>query len=257
MSIAEELWQWISAPLEELKRDFTAEPEKPWETRRDEFLRQLGVQDPSQHPVTEQVFKQLDEMTDEERGHQVGSGQFDSAVHEIVARHADSQQAGSGQEQAHLAGQGHEAGDGQAAAAGQSYDEHAWQDYLARSGTQWDGTQESWEPFAQWFLYYAGESGVQAPATALIDYLTPLSAAERITELARYGVTIAPAAQEPAASPASDAPVQQETPVVTDEQVASIMDDLVAADPAFADIPEERRMEIMNEVLSELQARAN
>lgn len=27
MSIAAELWQWISAPLEELKRDFTAEPE--------------------------------------------------------------------------------------------------------------------------------------------------------------------------------------------------------------------------------------
>lgn len=62
-------------------------------------------------------------------------------------------------------------------------------------------------------MYYAGESGVQVPAAALIDYLSPLPAAERITEFARYGVTITPAARETAASPAADVGAQQETSV--------------------------------------------
>lgn len=194
-------------------------------------------------------------MSEEDRRNQVGSGQFDSVAQAIAHQHANGQQAATGRDPGGVAGHGQEAVAGEAA-AGQGYDEHAWQDYLARSGTQWDGSQQSWEPFTQWFLYYAGESGVRAPAAALIDYLSPLPAAERITELGRYGVTITPAQSPAAQSPAAQEE-QQETGVVTDEHVATIMDDLLAANPAFAGIPEERRMEIMNEALSELRGRAD
>jgi hypothetical protein len=242
MSALDELWEWIRSPLEELEKNFTEEPDKSWETRRGEFLKQLGVQEPGQHPVTEQMFKQLDEMSDDERKSQVSSKQFETTAYRFAQRHAASQEAGQGTTRA-------------AAASGPGYDEQAWQNYLSTNATQWNGTEETWNQFTQWFLYYAEEHGVTTPATALIDYLNPLPANQRITELARYGVTITPP-QTPAA-PQTGQPGQQEASAEADQNVANIMDDLLATNPEFAAIPEERRIEIMNEALSRLQGTGN
>jgi hypothetical protein len=185
MSIADELWEWIRHPLEELKRSFTAEPEKSWDTRREDFLQRLGIRDPGEHPVTEQMFSRLDQMSDEERGNHVSSGELESHAYDLVKQHAASQP---------------DAGDGQATATGQQgqasgpgYDEGTWQSYLQGNATQWNGSQETWDQFAQWFIYYAQDIGVGEPATALIQYLGQLSPEQRISELARYGVTISPA----------------------------------------------------------------
>jgi len=234
MSVLDELWEWIRGPLEELEKNFTEEPDKSWETRRGEFLQQLGVQEPGQHPVTEQMFRQLDEMSDDERKNQVSSKQFETAAYGFAQQHAASQEAAQGASQAATS------------ASGPGYDEHAWQNYLTTNATQWNGTEETWNQFTQWFLYYAEEHGVTTPATALIDYLNPLPANQRITELARYGVIITPPQTAAAGTEAS-------TGTGADQHVAEIMDDVLATNPKFAAISEERRIEIMNEALSRLQ----
>lgn len=242
MSVLDELWNWIRGPIEELEKNFTEEPDKSWETRRGEFLQQLGMQEPGQHPVTEQMFRHLDEMNDDERKNHVSSKQFETVAYEFAQQHAVTQETGHGASQA-------------AASSGPGYDEHAWQNYLNTSATQWNGTEETWNQFKQWFLYYAEEHGVTTPATQLIDYLNPLPANQRITELARYGVTITPP-QAPAA-PQTGQPGEPDASAVADQNVASIMDELLATNPEFADIPEERRIEIMNEALSRVQGAGN
>lgn len=230
MSTLDELWEWIRDPLEELEKNFTEEPDKSWETRRGEFLQQLGVQEPGQHPVTEQMFKQLDEMSDDERRNQLNSKEFETVAYGLAQQHAASQET---------VGQGASQGTRE----GPGYDEQAWQKYLTTNATQWDGSEETWNQFTQWFLYYAGESGVQAPAAALIDYLGPLPADQRVTELARYGVTIAP-----------PAPTGQ--PTGAEPNISNIMDEVLRANPQFAAISEERRIEIMNRALGKLQGGA-
>lgn len=242
MSTLDELWEWIRVPLEELGKNFIEEPDKSWETRRDEFLRQLGVQEPGQHPLTEQMFSQLDEMTDEERRNQLTSKEFETAAYALAQQNAVSEEAGHG------VGQSPEPGYDQAAETGApGYDEQTWRNYLTNA-SQWNGTEETWNQFTQWFLYYANEKGVHAPATALIDYLDPLPAGQRITELSRYGVTITPP-QVPATPQSGGEDVSADA----GQHIAGIMDKLVATNPEFAAIPEQRRIEIMNAALSKMQ----
>jgi hypothetical protein len=173
MSTVESIWDWIRPPLEELKQDYSAEPDKPWEERRQFFLERLGLHDADENPVVEQLLQRLDEATEEERDRILGSDELDSMAYESVQQHGASQEV---------------AGD-------EAYDEQAWQAYLAENGPQWDGTEESWEQFRQWFAYYADERGLSSPATVLLDYLTPQPAAERIATFAQYGVTITPTAE--------------------------------------------------------------
>lgn len=206
MTGAEELWEWIRTPLEELKRDLTDEPDKPWETRRAELLERLGLHDPDEHPMAGELFERLDRMSDDERVTAINSGEIDSAAYELAQRHAAP------------------------ASAGPAYDEQAWQAYLAQNGPAWDGTEQSWTQFSQWFSYYAGERGLTEPATALIEYLSAQPAAERIGTFAQYGVTITPAGGTP------------------DAGLDSVMADILAENPALAAIPEERRKEILAEV---------
>jgi hypothetical protein len=242
MSVLDELWEWIRSPLEEFEKSFTEEPDKSWEARRGEFLQQLGVQEPGQHPVTEQMFRHLDEMTDDERKTHVTSKQFETVAYGFAQQHAASQEAGQGASQA-------------SASSAPGYDEQAWQNYLNTNATQWNGTEETWNQFTQWFLYYAEEHSVTTPATQLIDYLNPLPASQRITELARYGVTITPP-QAPAA-PQTGQPGEPNASAAANQNAASVMDELLAANPEFAAIPEERRIEIMNEALSRVQGAAS
>jgi hypothetical protein len=173
MSTPDDVLGWIRPPLEELKH---TDPGTPWQESRESFLRQLGLSDASQHPVVQELLERLDEAPEEERNSILSSDKLDSMAEELCRQHAPAQDEAVQEEAGDQTG----------------YDEQAWQAYLAQNGTQWDGTEESWEQFRQWFAYYASEQGLSAPATKFLDYLTPQPAAERIATFAQYGVPITP-----------------------------------------------------------------
>jgi hypothetical protein len=240
MPSADDIWEWIQAPLEELKHALSAEPDKPWETRRAEFLEHLGLSEASQYPVIEHLFQHLDQLADDDRTNAITSGEIDSFAYQLA------QQYGEGEDASH---EHHDAGHMQqgepAAAESPGYDEQAWHAYLAENGPYWNGTEEAWDQFREWFLYHATERGVGEPATELLDYLAAQPAAERITTLAQYGVTITPIVPEVG---------EPEPGELSHEDIDAAMAEVIAENPELADIPEERRREILAEVLGQVQS---
>jgi hypothetical protein len=115
-----------------------------------------------------------------------------------------------------------------------TYDANAWFAFLAEHGTRWDGTEESWDAFREWFAFYAAEAGFREPCDLLMDYLASKSAAERIALFAEYGVAI----QAPASAVGT-----------LDPRAQGVMDNLLARKPQYADIPEARRIELVTAYL--------
>ena len=257
MSTPDDVWEWISHPLEELKKGYTDDPTQPWAERRQTFLQKLELSDASEDPVVEQLLERLDESSEADRNRILGSDELDSMAKQLVQEHGASQEAAEGEA---------------------AYDEQEWQTYLEENGPEWDGTEDNWEEFQTWFAYDAGEHGLSTPAAELLALLTPQTAAERIATFAEYGVTItapeqadwadeaapAPAeeelgAQEPAAqAQAGPGPGEQEEPGLetqrpdlTSEQIDTIMKEVLAKnkDKGFEKIPPARRKELMDQVL--------
>lgn len=162
-----------------------AESQEPWEARREAFVRELGSLGLNDDPMAAQLLERLDSASDGERAAMLASREFGLA--EVPAGEQVSAQQVSGQQ---ASGQPGEAVGGETGSR-PGYDEQAWQAYLAENGPAWDGSQDSWGQFRQWFLYYAGERGLAEPATGLMQYLNGQSAAERINAFAQYGVVIA------------------------------------------------------------------
>jgi hypothetical protein len=233
MSTPEEVLGWMRPALDEMKQGYTADPGTPWEERRESFLNQLGLYDAGQHPVVQELLERLDDMPQDERHRILGSdNELDALAEQLIPEPA------AGQEPQPAAGQGE-------GSAERAYDEQAWQGYLAQNGPQWDGTDATWDQFRQWFEYHAGQQGLGAPATALLDYLAAQPAAERITTFAQYGVTIQTQQdQEETAQPA-DAEVSA-------EDIQSIAGDALKAHPEINDMSEDERMKAMSEVLDRL-----
>ncbi len=150
-----------------------AESQEPWEARRDVFAGELGALGLSDDPLAAQLVQRLDSASEDDRAAMLASREFGLA--EVPAEQASSPP-------------------GETGGGGPGYDEQVWQAYLAENGPAWDGSQDSWEQFRQWFTYYADERGLGEPATGLMGYLDGQSAAEWVSTLARYGVSIAPAA---------------------------------------------------------------
>ena len=167
MTTTEDMWNWIYPAIQELKNA----ADQPWDQRRAHFLEQLGIHESDEHPVTGELLRQLDELPDDERSTLVESEQLDTLAYELIqTQGTDSEQPeGSGDE----------------------YDEAAWNTYLTTNGSHWNGTDDSWPAFREWFVYHAGEQGLSTPANALLDYLGGMSAAERVAAFGQYGVTIA------------------------------------------------------------------
>ena len=171
MSTPDDVWEWISKPLEELKKGYTDNPTQPWAERRQTFLQKLELSDASEDPVVEQLLERLDESSEADRNRILGSDELDSMAKQLVQEHGASQEAAEGEA---------------------AYDEQVWQTYLEENGPEWDGTEDNWEEFQTWFAYDAGEHGLSTPAAELLALLTPQTAAERIATFAEYGVTITP-----------------------------------------------------------------
>jgi hypothetical protein len=67
-------------------------------------------------------------------------------------------------------------------------DPAAWNAYLAANGPAWDGTEGSWQPYRDWFLYYAVEAGVQGAAENFLEYVDGQQ--DKIATFAQYGITV-------------------------------------------------------------------
>ncbi|OLF14671.1 hypothetical protein [Actinophytocola xanthii] len=123
-------------------------------------------------------------------------------------------------------------------------DPDAWNTYLRTNGASWDGNDESWPAFVEWFLYYANEQGVGASARTFCDYATANGPRE---VLAQYGVTVA--APATAGEPGTAAPE-----MTVDQAVAAFGPDVFAEfrkqNPELADISDEELQVMMAEVLA-------
>lgn len=262
MSALDDVWAWLYDPLQDLKRDYLDAPDKSWDERRALFLKRLGIREPDEHPVVGQLILQLDAMSEGDRNSLLGTDQLDTLAYEAARQNmVEPEQQATPDQPA--------APEQQGAPEQSAYNEGAWHQFLATNGPAWDGSAASWGQFREWFLYYAADSGFAAPATGLLDYLDAMSVEERIATFAQYGVTIAVAAPvtpaEPVASeqPVAAEPIAAEQPIsaptvdpavepASDELIESVMAELIAETPEFADIPEERQRELLAEVLSEL-----
>jgi hypothetical protein len=228
MPTADEAWAWLAAPVEKLRAGVVARPDESWQQRREDLRTELAAA--TRDSVADELLTWLDELSDSDRSAILNSDDLAGHVYQWLTRQLPPEQ--------------------QPAApptpAPAAYDETAWYAHLAQNGRQWNGTEESWGAFREWFLYYAADAGFTTPATQLLDYLQPMAAADRVTTLGQYGVTIqAPVPAEPAPVPAEPAP---------EATAHQLMDDVVAENPEFAEIPEERRIELTKMLLAEMES---
>ncbi|HEY1573633.1 MAG TPA: hypothetical protein VGG05_19990 [Pseudonocardiaceae bacterium] len=222
MATADEAWAWLAAPVEKLRAGVVERPGESWQQRREDLRTELAAA--TRDSVADELLTWLDELSDSDRTAIVDSDDLAGHVYQWLTRQLPPEQQPAAPP-----------------APAAAYDETAWYAHLAQNGRQWNGTGESWGPFREWFLYYAADAGFTTPATQLLDYLQPMAAADRVTTLGQYGVTIqAPAPAEPA-------------PEVTAQQ---LMADVVAENPEFAEIPEERRIELTKMLLAEMESQS-
>lgn len=229
MPTLDELWTWIYSPLHELTAERAANRDKSWTDLRANFLERAGLRESSDDPFVADLLKQLDGLSDSDRAALLDSNdKMDGFAYDIAKQHGTEDDGGAA-----------ETGTDEAPAG---YDETAWQQYLVENGTNWNGDEASWKQFKDWFLYYAGDKGFTEPATALLNYLDSQPAADRITTLAQYGVTIK------APQPAAAAPAIDDSGT---EAIRAVLGD----DPMFADLTEDQRRQMLVDVRNTLGGR--
>lgn len=160
MSTVDEAWAKIYLPLQNLKQNTV---DTAWDAYREQFLGELDVGD----PIVAELVHRLDEMPDDDRAELMAGDQLDTFAYQVIQESAVPETVAGG------------------------YDEMVWADFLATNGVAWDGSEESWPTFREWFVYHANEAGVSMPATELLDYLETQQAGERVRTFAGYGVVIA------------------------------------------------------------------
>lgn len=243
MASVDEIWGWIYEPVQELKRDYTTAPDTPWNTLRESFLTKLGLSTADQNPMIEELLRKLDDMSDSDRNDIIGGDRLDDLAYEYAQRHGVAAVADPAPAVAQEQVQ-------QTTSTEESYDPQKWQEFLEENGPVWDGTDAAWSQFKEWFLYYAREGGFEAPATSLLDYLSSQDGAGRIATLETYRVIIRPVSAAPSE------PSAQAEPEVTATDMDGLMAELLEENPEFRDIPEDRRKEIITELLREAQTAA-
>jgi plasmid stabilization system protein ParE len=90
--------------------------------------------------------------------------------------------------------------DASASAGGdEPYDEDVWRAFLAEYGESWDGQEENWRSFTEYFLYYAEERAVLGPARSFIEHAT--EASDRAAFFAGYGIDVTTEGADGSAEP--------------------------------------------------------
>lgn len=225
MPTLDDIWTWVYQPFTDTTDYRKSNPGRDWSDVRGYLLDRLGLRDSTDRPFTDDLFRQLDEMPEDDRRVLLeDKDKFTAFGYEIAQRYAEEPRTTPRTQQA--------------TENSAAYDPSAWQAFLAENGSRWDGTEASWAQFETWFRYEADRRGFGYPATGLFGYLAGQPVADRIATLKQYGVPItAPARQRGRAE-------------FTDADMAA----LLAEQPDLAKIPEERRREIIADMLDELNS---
>jgi hypothetical protein len=233
----DEVWAWMSEPIQRLKQL----PDASWPEQREEFLSALGLPEPEAHPAVAVLVRQLDDLADDDRRQLIAGDQLDALAWDVVSR--ESASAGPGDEAAVAA-------TGEAPpAADAGYDEAGWAGFLADSLPHWDGTDDSWPAFREWFVAAAEYAGVAAPAGGLVAYLDAQTVPERIATFGQYGQMIQPLA----GADDGQAPDPGAAPTLSASAESALVE-VQAEHPEFAELSEERMRELAAEVMAELEA---
>ena len=227
MSTKDELWQWLGEPLQELSRHRLEQPDAEWQERRVFFLERLSIPDPAPYPAVDALLRHLDELPADQRDPLLDNPDelaklADGYVDQYADAEAEAETEGAAE-----------------------FDQQAWWAFLAENGALWNGTDEHWAQFEPWLLSVAADQGFGEATEALFAPLRGQGAAAVRAVLAEYGVVIA---EQPQAEPEQAEAVELPTPA---EFAETNMADLLAEDPEFAELSEERRMALIAEVLAE------
>lgn len=214
MATQEELWTWIYEPLQELESQVRDAPGTAWEPLRAAFLERAGLREPSDHPLIEDLFRQLDEMSEDDRNRLLSDTALDAFVYELAGAHAEATPDAEP-----------EPGE----------DSSRWLSYLGETGPLWDGTEESWPRFRDWLRYDANERGLGGWADA---FLAEAEHADKLELFARHDVAIA----KPAVA---DLLAQ-----LDGEVVSPVLAELAHASPGLAGLDEVALRTIVAEVLA-------
>jgi len=121
----------------------------------------------------------------------------------------------------------------------EEYDEDAWSSYLAENATMWNGTEDTWTQFRDWFLHYANERGLGVPAGAFLDYAD--SQGDKAAVFAQYGITL------PTSAPAA---ITADADAVAAAVADRIRSRLLAEVPGAADLTPGQLQQLIDSVLS-------
>lgn len=225
MSTKTELVTWIEAALRELHTYRADHLNATWAELQSYFLQQLGISDAAQYPVIAALVRDLEQRPEDERAELLGDlDRLNELGAQFASQHADPEPA-------------------QAATAEQqpAFDQNAWLAFLAECGPHWNGTDEHWAQFEPWLLGEANSRGFGPQTEALFAQVRGHGAAAVIELFRQYGVTIQAPAQQ-----------QQRTQASPEELAEAAAHELLAENPEFANIPADRRRELVAEVLAEM-----
>lgn len=225
MSTKDELWQWLGEPLQELSRHRIEQPDADWQERRTFFLEKLSIADPSPYPAVDALLRYLDELPADQRDPILDNpDELIRLTDAYVDEYADAETE---------------------APAEAEFDQQAWWAFLAENAALWNGTDEHWTEFEPWLLSTAADHGFGEATESLLAPLRGQGGVAVRAVLAEYGVVIA---EQAPPEPEQAEAVALPTPA---EFAETNMADLLAEDPEFAELSEERRMALIAEVLAE------
>ncbi len=244
-SLPRDYWEWmLRALLEETSGD-------EWEQRWSQFIDAQGVGEYQDDPGMIAFREYLEQASDEDRESLLAirdpAELLDRLISDRIIEPApDEVEQGAEDEAPEAAAE--EAG------FDQNYDESVWVEYAQTNLVHWDGTEESWDQFWDWFVYYAAEANVGHPARQLREYASVQTIPERLATFAQYGAQIEPPVAEEAEADEAEADEAEadeaEAMELDMEDLDAALQQLLVDNPEFEDIPPERLSELMAEVLA-------
>jgi hypothetical protein len=172
MADAGDQWAVVYQPLQEMKS------EGPWETRRAEFVGKL----PDEHdPAIVAFLAHLDELTDEQRADLLRTEEADTVMYGYLEEYSDSSsESGEYSEDE----EGEETEEGETPAH-----DGTWAGFLEVNVPYWDGEEDTWDTFREWFVYHADAAGFGDESAALFAELDTQDIDSRIATFGRNGGT--------------------------------------------------------------------